>query len=120
MNKLDKKKYDKAYGKKNKKRLKDQHKVYYQKNRVRVDALNRKSYDRRKELLNKIKDEPCLDCKRKFPPCAMDFDHVRGDKEFTIGPSWATALDKLLEEIEKCELVCANCHRIRTQKRRGF
>lgn len=46
----------------------------------------------------------------------MDFDHV-GDKAFNI----ATAIDKrwseIQAEIKKCDVVCANCHRIRTYTR---
>lgn len=64
--------------------------------------------------------KPCLDCGGVFPPVAMDFDHVRGVKKFSIAKMGGTthSVDVLLEEIAKCELVCANCHRIRTQKRK--
>lgn len=46
----------------------------------------------------------------------MDFDHVRGEKELPIANALAHNVDlKLIaKEIEKCEVVCANCHRIRT------
>lgn len=68
-------------------------------------------------FVNALKEnKPCMDCGNIFPPVCMDFDHrdptdkvdniarlvVRGNKA------------KLLEEIEKCDLVCANCHRKRT------
>jgi hypothetical protein len=44
----------------------------------------------------------------------MDFDHVRGRKLFNIGASLSTvSLVRLLKEIAKCEIVCANCHRLR-------
>ena len=73
-----------------------------------------------KEAIKKIKNAPCTDCGNVFPPECMDFDHVRGVKKFSIStPSrmrGSTLLD-LLEELDKCELVCANCHRIRTRKR---
>lgn len=57
----------------------------------------------------------CTDCGQWFPPCAMDFDHISDNKDGTIASmairgSW----DKLIDEISKCELVCSNCHRIRT------
>lgn len=48
----------------------------------------------------------------------MDFDHVRGEKAFSIAVRYVHSLDKLFAEIEKCDIVCANCHRIRTQARR--
>jgi len=55
----------------------------------------------------------------------MDFDHLR-DKRMTIAlmASSGYRLEVLKEEVGKCELVCANCHRDRTYKRkqqaRGF
>jgi hypothetical protein len=49
----------------------------------------------------------------------MDFDHVRGEKKFNIKQAAQRRLGTraLLEEIAKCELVCANCHRLRTLRR---
>ena len=58
----------------------------------------------------------CKDCGGVFPACCYDFDHLR-DKCFEIGHSMLTSFEKLKAEAEKCDLVCANCHRIRTQKR---
>lgn len=43
----------------------------------------------------------------------MDFDHL-GDKKFAVGSSISYTLDAVREEIAKCEVVCANCHRERT------
>lgn len=63
----------------------------------------------------------CQDCGWTGHPRALDWDHVRGDKITTIsilianGATWANILD----EMSKCELVCANCHRIRTCERRA-
>lgn len=59
---------------------------------------------------------PCADCGQKFPAVCMDFDHVRGVKSHTIAKMVGDGYTKaaILEELEKCELVCSNCHRIRT------
>lgn len=66
-------------------------------------------------LITHIKDKPCADCGGKFPACAMDFDHVSGEKVMNIARlSRLSSPASLLSEIKKCELVCANCHRIRT------
>ena len=76
----------------------------------------RKAY---KELVDPIKDVPCMDCGGRFPPCAMDFDHRDPSiKIFNISAfanqSLTTRKDMMLDEIAKCDIVCANCHRIRT------
>lgn len=61
---------------------------------------------------------PCTDCNNYYPYYVMDFDHVIGEKYFGIANHSGKSLDDLKEEISKCEIVCANCHRIRTHLRR--
>lgn len=63
-------------------------------------------------------EKSCLDCGRVLPPITMDFDHVRGVKVMTIAQMRSVSWSKALLEIEKCDLVCANCHRVRTNLRR--
>lgn len=72
----------------------------------------------KKALLVAAKSRPCADCGRTFPPLCMDFDHVRGVKLFLIGTAvrWKS-IAALNEEIAKCDVVCACCHRIRTETR---
>lgn len=71
----------------------------------------------RRELVNQLKSNPCTDCGQMFPACAMDFDHVYGEKEFNISQKLGVSVEHLLKEVAKCELVCSNCHRIRTSSR---
>lgn len=73
-----------------------------------------------RELVNNIKSVPCKDCENIFPPYVMDFDHLF-DKQFDVSRmiSNGLAVFKVLEEIDKCEIVCSNCHRIRTYKRKN-
>ena len=59
---------------------------------------------------------PCADCDCGDPR-VLEFDHVRGDKAFNLQSAKTKPLIKILEEILKCDVVCANCHRLRTQKR---
>lgn len=66
----------------------------------------------------RLKRAGCADCGGVFPPCAMDFDHVRGTKWRGVGEIVCRNPVKVLEEIAKCDVVCANCHRVRTMKRR--
>jgi hypothetical protein len=48
----------------------------------------------------------------------MDLDHVRGRKEFKVSEvvqkAYSISLERLQAEIAKCDVVCANCHRVRT------
>jgi hypothetical protein len=69
-------------------------------------------------LLNYFEAHPCRDC-GESDPVVLDFDH-HGNKAFEIGEAltyrrWET----ILAEIAKCDVVCANCHRRRTARRRG-
>lgn len=84
--------------------------------RERDQAARRKTA---RDYIDKVKDVPCADCGQKWPAVAMDFDHVRGEKIKGIANyvSGAYKLDLIKEEIAKCEVVCACCHRIRTWKR---
>lgn len=64
---------------------------------------------------------PCTDCGMTFPYECMDFDHrVSSEKTNNVGTMVAHGWSwELIEaEIAKCDLVCANCHRTRTRKRR--
>ena len=75
---------------------------------------------KRREFLDSLKSTPCTDCGIKYPPYVMDFDHLPGtEKKFHIGQRLNRPLDEVLEEIEKCEVVCSNCHRIRTHNRKN-
>lgn len=70
--------------------------------------------------LAKIKlEHGCMDCGYRKDDCALDFDHRPGEiKLFSIGAHAAQKAWSLVEqEIKKCDVVCANCHRIRTRDR---
>lgn len=85
---------------------------------IRTKIRNTEQRKKSKALINLLKSKPCTDCKNIYPPYVMDFDHVRDQKEFNIGAAnGRLPIDRILEEIKKCELVCSNCHRIRTHKR---
>lgn len=86
----------------------------------RIDARARNQKLRSfRQILSELKAKtPCKDCKERFPPEAMDFDHISDDKCFNLSviPARATGAD-VIAEIKKCEIVCSNCHRTRTTKR---
>jgi hypothetical protein len=62
----------------------------------------------------------CADCGYNKHPAAMEFDHMPGTKKlFNIGEEIGNrSVESLWKEIAKCEVVCANCHAIRTATRR--
>jgi len=92
---------------------------YYHANRERQLplALERRNKARRlkRQFINTLKNKPCADCGNFYPPYVMDFDH-RDDKIADIAylttRNWS--LEKIKKEAEKCDIICANCHRIRT------
>ena len=65
-------------------------------------------------------EKGCVDCGYKGHPAALEFDHIPGtEKKFNIGEKIGTYSREILwEEIDKCDVVCANCHAIRTANRR--
>lgn len=76
--------------------------------------------ERINKLYKKYKNKPCVDCGQTYPKECMDFDHLPDyEKRFCIsqGVSKKFSIQHLEEEIKKCEVVCSNCHRIRTAKR---
>jgi hypothetical protein len=62
----------------------------------------------------------CADCGWAEWPRGLDWDHVRGVKAGGVATLIANGrpLSEIEEEMAKCEVVCANCHRIRTVERR--
>lgn len=71
---------------------------------------------KRRDLINEIKSGACSDCGQRFPWYVMQFDHRNSsDKKFAISRAIKSrSTEAVLEEITKCDLVCANCHAIRT------
>lgn len=71
-------------------------------------------------MLGQMKEKSgCVDCGGKYPWYVLDFDHVRGKKVANIGQMLNYfSIDDILKEINKCDIVCSNCHRERTYMRR--
>ncbi len=67
----------------------------------------------------KYMDGQCRDCKNKFPLCAYDFHHLNPtQKDFSI--SKKTNFEEVKVELDKCVMLCKNCHSIRHVKNQGF
>jgi hypothetical protein len=94
-------------------------------------AANRKRYlatqqayvkPLRAEMIDFKESHPCADCGVFFPYVCMSFDHLPGwDKVDDVSKILKTTTlrgrERLDAEIEKCDLVCMNCHAIRTHER---
>lgn len=70
--------------------------------------------------VNSLKEAPCTDCGLRFHPFVMDFDHIGDDKHKNVSTMVqnGSSLQAIQKEIDKCELVCSNCHRMRTWNRK--
>jgi len=93
-------------------------KEHYIKNKKKIILQVYARKDRYYEWINTLKNKPCKDCGRNYPPYIMDFDHLK-NKKFSISNVRRGDLSKetVLNEISKCDLVCSNCHRERTYQR---
>lgn len=87
-------------------------------NRERIAAVSRAYTEQRvavhRAKLDEIKlAQGCRECGYNAHPAALDFNHLdRGTKLFNIGQRKNASWDSLEAEIAKCEVLCANCHRI--------
>ena len=117
-NKDHKKAVKKAWDEKNKDHVKAYRKAWYEKNKELEKARQLARYEANRKYINKIKANPCSRCGGIFPPSAMDFHHIDPDTKANkdkksnkaINATWS--IEKIDAEIDKCILVCANCHRI--------
>ncbi len=86
------------------------------KQKKQINAARKLRRKATNEWIRKLKEStPCADCHNLFPWYVMDFDHLHS-KVTAISEMvpLGRPRDAIKEEIAKCEIVCANCHRIRT------
>lgn len=72
------------------------------------------SWLKRKEMVAKAKDKPCAICNQSYPPVVMDLHHRDPSvKDSSVSKIMKSAsYQTLQEEIDKCVVLCANCHRL--------
>ncbi len=75
-------------------------------------------YARRRVLFRLKEIIGCADCGYRKSGLALDFDHARGVKEFSIATNVGLSWPRILAELAKCDVRCSNCHRIKTEERR--
>lgn len=85
-----------------------------------LEMNKRKVQEKRRAVYLYLLEHPCVDC-GESDPVVLEFDHV-GEKKAEIGKmiSYSCRLDLIFEEISKCEVRCANCHKRKTAKDRGW
>lgn len=102
-------------------------KEWYQKNSIKSrKSIKAWMAKQRLKIIDIVKEfllnHPCIDC-GEGDIRALDFDHKDPVlKSFNIGEAitGGKSIDTLLNEMSKCEIRCANCHRIKTYIQRGF
>jgi|18_taG_2_1085343.scaffolds.fasta_scaffold213316_1 hypothetical protein len=101
-------------------------KKHYQENKEQYSERNKRNKKKRTKENTQYRREvlqqnPCVDCGEK-DPCLLEFDHVRGIKKYNLSRMWTTgySLDKIKEELKKCDIRCANCHRKKTATEKGW
>ena len=97
-------------------KMRQEHPELLDKQKKILHAHKQKIYD----LVRKAKEQPCHNCGKTYPYYVMDFDHIRGKKNFLISHAITntTSIMNIEKEMAKCDLICANCHRIRTWNKR--
>lgn len=89
----------------------------YHSNPSKWRVYNKDARGRFRAWIWELKSGPCLDCGQSFHPVAMQFDHVRGTKIGEVSSMALGSRERLVAEIAKCDLVCSNCHAVRTWNR---
>jgi hypothetical protein len=107
-----------------KKQVDAYNKNYYLLNKEKIkerSSSSKKKYALRNNEFVKsyLSQKSCVDCGEKDIR-VLEFDHVNGKKYNDVSTMvWrACSIKKIQNEINKCEIVCANCHRIRTWERK--
>lgn len=93
---------------------------HYRNNKQQYLERNRKAQATKLAFVRALREAPCKDCGVKYPYYVMEFDHRDSKlKKFSLGRIQSCTWKALHAEIEKCDVVCANCHRTRTHLRRS-
>lgn len=92
---------------------------YYRNNKDAEMARNLKNQREFAVWRRSLKEgKPCSDCDVVFHFAAMQWDHREGEEKHFDVANGRPSKARVLAEIEKCDLVCANCHAVRTYTRK--
>lgn len=109
---------------KTKKKARDYQHSWYIKNRVKRikqirESERRKVGEKQRFMIDYLTFHPCVDC-GESNIIVLQFDHLRDKRNmvsYLVSESYS--MKRVLDEIAKCEVVCANCHLKRTAERQG-
>ena len=88
---------------------------HYENNKDQYLARNAEAKRLKAEHIRERKSVPCMDCGQTYPYYVMDFDHRDpAVKDKNVSQLLSYGWKRFLAEIEKCDVVCSNCHRERT------
>jgi hypothetical protein len=105
-----KQEYDREYWSKNKN----------EKGQIKNENAKNNRLIKRQYIIDKLKESKCMDCGNSDWR-VLEFDHRdRETKSFNISDSTSHSIEKIQIEMSKCDIVCANCHTIRTITQRGY
>lgn len=85
----------------------------------RLSSVQEARKARREYVWDYLKLHPCVDCGNSDLR-VLEFDHVRGEKVIGITRAMQMSWPLLLAELPKCDVRCANCHRIKTYTQLGW
>jgi hypothetical protein len=82
----------------------------------------KEKYTKYRDLIDTIKlKKGCIDCGYNSHPEALEFDHRNPSlKTLNISSCYSRKLSIVMDEIEKCDVRCANCHAVKTKRNREF
>ena len=92
----------------------DSKQTYYANNKERYRQNTLRQRAEKKEYLKEYKNRPCMMCGIQYPHFVMELHHREPEKKegyinATLrGKSW----NALITEVNKCDVLCANCHRL--------
>jgi len=119
--KIKRKEYNDRYKEKHPERVIEQDKAYKERNREKI-RIKGSAWQKEKGRKNKIKaieylGGQCNDCTGKYLPAVYDFHHLDPKtKDSTMARIMGRSWENLITELDKCVLLCANCHRVRHSK----
>lgn len=90
--------------------------------RIKVKKQRERRHSIQETIYKYLENHTCVDCPEK-DPVVLDFDHrYLYDKKMTVTDLIRNgyAIETIFQEIDKCEVRCANCHRRRTAKQFGW